>query len=130
MAILFATRINKVFIAIQSNISISFFLFGRCLLARDLLTESPCNSVRKPTHAQRTENVLEGRERVVDTEENRRDLEVDKEHNYSKIQQAVWGRDHVRLLVQDEQDTSRDASLRWAKLGNIEIQLVSRKERV
>ena len=53
---------------------------------------------------QRAAQVLERHERIVDAEQDRRQLEVHQEDDDAEVDEGVRGRDQIRLLVQHEDD--------------------------
>jgi len=85
--------------------------FGLCFFALFCLStsENLGKGVPNAAEEQGAEEIFEGDEGIVDTQQNGRELKVNEEDYYAEIDQGVWRRNEVRLFVQHEYDGCHEA---------------------
>ena len=88
-------------------------VYPGAVFKRFLARHRPLERVEHSAHEDGTEEVLEGKEWVVDSEDRRHETEVDEEDDDTEVDDVERGRDDTAVR-QQEDDARRQAALRHA----------------
>ena len=77
------------------------------------------DDIKDSSHANGTEEILEGKEGVSDTKEEGRELEIDKEDDNTKVDKSVGSRDQICLLINHKDKSCKKTGLGRAKMKRI-----------
>ena len=94
----------------------NFSIFLACL---GFTIECLLDHIKDTAHADSTEEVLEWKEGISDAEEEGGELEVDKEDDNTKVDQSMRSGDHIRLLINDKDQSRQETSFSGAETENI-----------